>query len=566
MSNKPQLRYKHYAYPPDHDRSFRIAQPKNHLGQEILKIGFKSNHKTERYRDDYYLEVNQNKLIITDRDGKIVPKHIAHDILTTDKIIDPDLRTKMFNYILATKRLHTIGDDSGWRGAAIAISEQGEAYIGVNTVTQDGYFKDCAETNAVNAMASDADIYPHNKKSHAKPQPELPKLSAVYVMGGREKGTTGPDDKGLSISCPCGKCTDMLSNIMPDNAMVYTLPIPQNSTLREVEFLDHQKISTIDDLRNYNANRSGASRGWATPIHYLAKNQHVTLEDKTALKTQAHRLRKKLSVSPHDIELLGPELAPETLRSQYQQPSNIVLSIAHEHDTLQVNADAKDGSAIPQEKLSLVAKTVENILRNRESIPELDIANNLDEASKFKAINRFLTTRIEETIANRVAAAYAEDAQKNMHNYSRTDDALRDIGPVSCVVIQLTDGTFYTGTKAVSAWDKSGPNAEVNALSAAMKKLATESVKDVWVMEYDPQNIENGILRTSPKEGVERILKRLKNGSSLDFHFIPFNDGSEQSAKIAQSLTQHMSPEDLLPSKFTGSGRGYEFGRGTTGR
>ena len=371
-------------------------------------------------------------------------------------------------------------------------------------------------------------------------------------MGGRETGTNNSKDPGSYVSCPCGKCTDMLSEMMDEDSPVYTLPVPHANVLRPLSIVTENDAKTVDDLDPMK------EQAWRTPISYLNNNRHIPLSDKALSEAGITALEKKMDITPQNAADLSRETPDSVLEGLLKTPSTIVMNVVREAGKITLEMQDKGLTDPLARRAAVAAQAVENILKNRISIPELDAATKQGEEAQFEAINHYMVEHIEDAVANRIQAAY----EKNPQKYNNAKDALHDIDNVTCVVIQLSDGSFYSGMEATGKFDKASPAAEVTALSSAMAKLGKESVQNVWVMEYDNHNIKQGVMETSAKEGVERILKRLKGGTSLDFHFVPFNDGSDQSAQVAQSLTQHFSPGELFPGLFTGNNNAQASGTG----
>ena len=226
MANEISLSYRRYQV--DADAPYTpIEGGRDVHGRPVLRVSVRGSDNKE-----YQLMLSQQTIAVLDhKTGKPVSDEKSKEILLGETIITEETRTSIFNYFLAHKRQQTSGD-GGIRAAAIVVSDDGHAFVGVNTVTQNTYFKDCAETNAVNAMVMRSDIYPQTEEyGITRAPPDIPKIADVYVMAGREAKTRDPKDQGLHVSCPCGKCTDMLDKMMVEDGTVHSLPIPNQKAL-----------------------------------------------------------------------------------------------------------------------------------------------------------------------------------------------------------------------------------------------------------------------------------------------------------------------------------------------
>jgi hypothetical protein len=374
-------------------------------------------------------------------------------------------------------------------------------FLGINTERRGSdYFKDCAEQNMVNAATISMaqrlgeDAYSLNT---------IPmQLEAIAISGYRPADANNP---AITATCPCGKCTDMLAKVMKATGEVYVLPhLPPR-----VEPTINQSAITISGVNK--------TEIWDTTISGLNRNRCVTLnETDAALQRdgQEHTVSNasRLSVKQH-VEI---------------------------DDVTQRWLD----------KASEKAK--ENLLSGRVSVPELDAAYDKDGEADNSLINRFMQRKIESTLVNRLVG------QRFQGDLPKAKEFLESpkFSHIRCVVLRMDDGTMHYGMESDTPADNAAPNAEVSALTRALEGTGTHGVREIWAMELNPPKTNVGIMQTSPKEGLERLLKRRSRELPIDkitFHFMPINDGNLSKEAVDELCNRHSyTAETLYPGLFTG--------------
>jgi len=471
---------------------------------------------------EFFFHVRSNRIVVSTKP----PGEPWH------KKLNPQEQMDIFQYILAEYRLRSEGDNK-WKGAAIGVTggEHPQLYIGMNTKRQDPFHKDCAESNVVNNV----EVIDSLAERDAPQGGEFSaRLTQMYIMGGREpKG----NDSGSLINCPCGKCTDILKNHMPSGSNVFALPIPQQEQLQKLEVVSsgnetYQKFGAIETLV-----KSGKPVAWQTTIDHLNENKVITLDGKTvaAQRDALTGLADRISILPQARAEKALGFSLEEFQKREGKAKSFIEKM------FQPVAD------LPKE-VAIALKAAENILFARNSIAQIDVEGGTD---TLQAVNHYMVNQIETTIANRVASENlpAEKVGKG----ESLDAKGRKISRVRCVVIQLSDGTFHSGVDVDSGFDNATPQAEMNAITHALPNLVKAKVAQVWAMEFDPKNIETKVMETSPKEGLERILKRAASPSALKLTFIPFNGGESQDlAKVSGSI-KPFGISDIFPSSFAGN-------------
>jgi len=416
-------------------------------------------------------------------------------------------RLGLFRVIMAEYREHSFGD-GGYKGAAIGISEDNRIFIGLNTKRQHPYFKDCAEQNMLNAV-TDAISFSSMKNDDAALPSSPPKLKEVYMMGGAEPSGTSA---GLAISCPCGKCVDMLADAMTsETSPVYVLPIPKEPLPDTVRDPFPFKIKTASDaslLKDINHDKDI----WCVPIGYLNQHREVEISSKAA-------------------------------KSYVQGVKTLMGKLTNEQPELPFDDKTAD----------LAVRIVKNADAQCKSISDLHHVS--EEGVSLKNVNQFMHGRIEEAVESRWRKFNHDNPNVDKKTFMEKIDVVR------VAVVQLQDGTLRYGMDVDSAFDNAMPHAEVTAVNSAVEILAEHRVQNVWVMEMRPEDvarIEEGgrkpIMHTSPKEGIERIAKR--GTRDLQFHYIPFNDGTlnekELSEKQLGDMTKRYYTHEIFPSNFNG--------------
>lgn len=538
-------------------------------------------------------------------------------------------KLRVFALILDEYRKHSIGDEYGYRGAALGIAN-GQIFLGANTANgqlASPYFKDCAEQNMVNA-ASDLIAYQKVKKDgwDTQKRPEAPKFEAVYMMG-------GVDQNRIPVSCPCGKCTDMLAKNMAKGGAVYTLPIltPEmfrqldnnadvqhylscNNTannLGEVNFApvlsaaetakpqaqivlaeptpppsnltskEQKKFAAKQARMAARANERREERSeaavpakpyvvWKTSIDHLNADREVT--DNALPQVQRDGLKELL----RQAEKIGG-LREEAAEVSYDKAINAQRGSLYEvanmrqlfHAIVAPIGTVLERSGLRKRAQEIlgnmrgasVKAAAENQFLERRSIAELD-AQTVDGEVPLGAINQYMLKELRHALADRIRAAEEKDGDIHVgKTWLRAS-----IPQLRCVVVQLNDGTFASAMEASGAFDTALPHAEVAAVAQVAASLGRARILHTWVMEVNPDAIKRGVLPTSPKEGIERIVKRGvlpnpvaedyadggKASKGVDFTFIPLNDGKLSEKELADVVKPYEA-QNIFPALFLGS-------------
>jgi hypothetical protein len=481
-------------------------------------------------RDDhspaFFFHVRSNRIVVSTQ-----PKGEPW----SEKLTEQE-QTDIFQFILAEFRQRSEGDNR-WKGAAIGITggDKPQIFIGMNTKRQDPFHKDCAESNVINNV----EILDNLEEDQGKSTPFTAKLTRMYVMGGREAKS---GDKGSPINCPCGKCTDILRSHMPKGSEIMVLPIPS----KEGEPLKKLKIvsSSSPEFEEFgNVEKTvidGQPIAWKTTIDHLDKHHFITL-DKDTVAAQRDAVK---GLAGH-ISILPQERAEKALGFSLKEFQS------REGKAKTFLAQILDPVAEIPREISKALKAAENILFARNSIAEIDVDAGGDEAKTLASVNRYMVQQIESTLANRVEAKGLNAAK--IGTGEAADAKGNKVACARCVVIRLSDGTFHSGVEIDSDFDKATPNAEMNALTHAIPNLVRANVEQVWVMEFDPKDIEHKVMETSSKEGLERILKRTTSPEALKVTFIPFNGGEEKDLARVQGSIKPFGINQIFPSNFAGN-------------
>ncbi|MFZ4125916.1 MAG: hypothetical protein ACOYJ2_07615 [Rickettsiales bacterium] len=472
-----------------------------------------------------------------------------------NSVMSEETRVKVFATILAEYRKRSIGDNN-FKAAAIGIIEDlpGEfrIFIGTNTVNQDDYFKDCAEQNMYNA-ATDHMVHRAMRQSvstdllpTAKLKP--PKLVALYVMGGKEKAPNKPDATEIIRACPCGKCTDMLGKVMPQDAPIYTLPISLGE--KTVNAPNAIRI----DSESLTIDKVAPDKIWKTKAGNLNAHRNIPVDDDEK-NAQLEGLEAALNYSAtHTKDREGDALNGVVVKEgAFQSFTPLAVIVGSTLNRLGDFVQANDSKKMQVlERFGKVAyKAAENVLLGRKSIPELDIAQT-NHGIDLSAINQFMVEKINDVAASRLRSSGISPDDRDAFE--------AEIKSIRCCVVRLKNGTFHYAIEAKTAQDNATPNAEVGAVMAAMEKLTEAKIQDVWVMEMNPRDIRAGAqTQTSPKEGIERLVKRgVSNGSgNMLFHYLPFNDGSLAEPDL-QKMTDNFTVDQIYPGGFRGTKSGGE--------
>jgi cytidine deaminase len=482
-------------------------------------------------------------------DGKELRFHLKkHSIRVDPPIIDkkswydytPEQdRLKVISAILSEYRKRSLGD-YGYLGAAIGVTEDNKIFIGINTKNQEEYFKDCAEQNMLNA-ATDQVVHQAVREGKKKPD-KPPKMRAVYMMGGREEGTRGPKDEGLLISCPCGKCTDMLSKVMAENAEIFAIPITYNENTADIRIRNGDNSDMTQVLKG---------EVWKTTIGRLNADRDIDLEltrkgEKT-ISIQRDGLKKALKYAASKIGYKDTDVFDGMRVNQPGLPAPLAIILGATVQPMTDLIEASDQKIKELQRFGEVAlKAAENAITGRKSIPELDLAAKGNECD-LEPINRFMVEHIKDTVASRLRSSGLSPKDKGWEEAFE-----QQITAVRCCVVRLDNGTFHYAIEAQTEQDNAAPNAEVSAITSAMEKLTEYRIRNVWVMEMRPKDIEKGHMHTSPKEGIERLVKRGTKVGELTFNYIPFNDGNLEERRLKDYVKPYKMNE-IFPAAFKGN-------------
>ncbi len=488
----------------------------------------------------HHIEVVQNKTRTIDENGQpIKVKSKGSDWFDT---MTDEEKTKLFAVIADQYRTRSLGDN-GFRGAAIGVvpkKEKGQSrlFIGTNTTRWAlPYFKDCAEQNMVNA-ATDRLAFEENKTSKDNNQPpKSPNFKAIYVMQG-----ISPDK--VPIACPCGKCIDMLANVVEGaNTPIITIPLLPKA-LKEKLDGSHSFDVAIDSksktLKEFQAKpKSSDITAWQTTMGNLNAEREIVVagDERTPLQNARDKMiraafQRNKKTTPQreeaNLNLLGGKANQSpferflaTIQQDFNQASDALRKLLGE-------------------KRPVIEKATENILRERESEAALDCARGADGTLDLHIINKFLSQKIIDTLADR-CKDFSYNVKENRQTWVNNH-----ITSIRCVAIEMDDGSFRYATQAQTAFDNAMPNAEAVALENAVSILGQHGVRHVYAMELNPADIKAGIIRTSPKEGIERLAKRA-SAQGLDFTYFPPNDGT---APPQNPITRSL--EQLYPSGHIG--------------
>lgn len=549
------------------DYSGNRAEDKNDLRLEI------HSHSTNR---DFEFVVRRNSVEVTCKQAKNKRKKEPED--DWRKALKEEEKLRVISLILDEYRKHSIGDEHGYRGAVLGVSESGDIFLGANTATEQitsPYLKECAEQNMVSA-ASDLVAYKQVKTKGWEnfDRPKAPIFESLYMMG-------GVNEEQVPVSCPCGKCTDMLAKNMKKEAKVYTLPILNQATFDYLNStgtqtlgvdIDVNRSDTLQEVRGQVTRKTTDVRPltpypvWQTTIQHLNNEREIDL---TKLDEKIAGIQRagyaKLCADAKEITGLREEVLAEQHKGAMADTrigSTLKLFQSFMSDLFAKSHRLSKGAGqllgLDLGEKNPIAMAAANQFVGRRSIAELDAAA-AGGASDIVAINEFMLSEIRHTLADRILM---DPDKKGMWVKS----IQKAVPHIRCVVIQLDDGTFYHAVECAGKYDASLPNAEVSAVVQALPSLGRCHIKDVWVMEMNGVAANKGVLMTSPKEGAERIIKR-SDETKLQFHFIPLNSGQIMTAETAkgekifrkmtsqeiEDITINRSAAEVMPALFKGS-------------
>lgn len=467
---------------------------------------------------DYTFELRRNRV-------KVTPKEPNWNQTLTEQE-----KLQLFRAVLDDYRLRAIGD-SGFKLAAIGITDDNDIYIATNTERLSSpYFRQCAELNMVTAVTQNQ-VYKQLRSGTEKPT--APHLKALYLLGGKDGGGV---ERPL---CPCGNCTDMLSHVMEPNAPIYLFPMKMNG-----------KKDVVNDTAESVADVAPGEI-WKTNTGSLNAYREIPLKSTVAEAQRAgfRQLIRQTKLPSEKAKVLADKML-SAANDDGGKLTNVQGLIGYLLDPKHLLSMPKDLMLEAQHAVDVMLKSAENALLQRTSVPELDVAFTNNRPS-LTALNSFMVEKIQGTFADRVRGMKGEqldpETLKNLVN--------EKVGAIRCVVIRLEDGTFRYAVEARTKLDNASPCAEMSALANASDRLGTTGVRDVWAMEMCPEDIVHGMMHTSTKEGAERLYKRRPQVGSneLQFHFIPFNSGRFVDDRKVRDMITDVPASKLFPSLFEGT-------------
>ena len=470
-------------------------------------------------------------------------------------IISEKEKAAIFMNILDYYRARSEGD-KGIKAAAIGVFKDPETgktrlFIGMNTKRQHPYFKDCAELNMMNAATH---ALSHAVRRNGNGEFSKPSPLEVHMMGG-SSSEEALSENASSIICPCGKCIDMFAYSTTPDAKFYTYPVPRETiedhsshTTFPYEIVEKEEASHIGEI-------DPKTQIWRVPFDHLNKDRALTAAETTAalqvkgLEAALEHIKNTPPPTPPAIALTEEGYNKlQKLRGTDEPPTpdaNLLFA------QLALAMGRKDLVEIPEKSadevknyLAVITQATKNAANRVSSIPALDVARAADGSIDLESVNKVMVEKILATMASRLRGNAIDPAQEQ----GWQETFLEQLGTVRCAVIELENGTFHFGLEVQGALDNSMPNAEVNALMTALEALGDNKVKQVFVMEMNPAEISRPnhpvsrpTLHTSPKEGIERILKRSLQG--VPFHFLPFNAGALTNVALAEVVRTYTPPE-----------------------
>jgi len=467
------------------------------------------------------------------------------------RILEQSEKLQIFNAILRKYRERSMGDGD-MKIAALGVTEDGDIYIATNTERLSSpYFRQCAELNMVTSLTQN-DVYDQLKKDPTKITPHEPKLTELYMLGGKDAKPDAPN------ICPCGNCTDMLTRVMssPD-APIYVLPMsPTDDTLT----IAHAENVSSPEL---------IGKVWKTNIEQLNAKRVINLAPQAA-ETQKAGFRQLLLRSGKLPEERAKELTDAMIKNiqddtEAPKVHNMgdLVKLLLNPLTIGMAIKALPSSIVAETEQALrhMLKTAENALTQRQSVAALDLTARGDSGVDMSELNHFMVGEIQRTFGDRLRGFGLKDASKD----DIREAVENKIYTIRCVVVRLDDGTFRTSVESQSDIDNAYPCGEVSTIMEAANKLGTQGVREVWAMEMNPKDIAKGIMHTSSKEGAERIIKRrTRSTDQVQFHFIPFNSGEIADDRRIEKITTHASARELFPSYYLGNNiqdRAVAFGK-----
>jgi cytidine deaminase len=422
-----------------------------------------------------------------------------------DEALNETERLAIFNEILAEYRERSLGDEN-FKLAALGITEQGRIYISENTEQLSSDFnRQCAEQNMV-TISTQRDVYDQiMRRVRTGEDPKAfkqqnPKYRAIYLMGGRL-----PE---IPIACPCGNCTDLLAKVMLPDSNIWILPV--NDGKRELTINDN--VQMAKELK--------PGEAWKTSIAHLNRDREIPLDKKVA-----GRMRDEMKQALNGVREWSVRNAEENPNIAMGQP---IFDLQKMADVIRLKR-MKSVEMVDHGKLKTYL----------HDMVMVTLANRLEEIAKRRGLPDLAQMSDEQ-----IEALAATDALKT----------------VRCVVVQRDDGSLSAAVDVKSSLDKAAPDAEISAIAGLRSKLGSQGIRQAWAMEFDMANAREGIVRTSSKAAVERLIKvpSVITGR-VDFGFFPFDTQPMEHKKAAEQSINRTG-EQLSPGYYTGKTRAQSHG------
>jgi hypothetical protein len=303
----------------------------------------------------------------------------------------------------------------------------------------------------------------------------------------------------------------------------------------------NNSASILADIKDPNAGSTIES--WHVPLSHINRHRTISLSAETAAAQQSGY--KTLIHETSDVQNLPENQANKNLKQLANGASsdNLLTRLGKRLEQfLKPMGEALGFSFFPA-----AAHAAQNVVLHRHSEAELDGAVKADGTIDLTKINQFMVTQIQDAVADRL---HSREETAKMSEQQKGAWIKNNINYVRCAAIQLDDGTFHYALQAEGKLDNAMPNAEVAALENAVSALGRYGVRHAWVMEMNPADILAGkIMRTSPKEGLERLSKR-QSKDGLNLTYLPFNNGSAEA--INQLAPKAFSIDAVYPAGHRG--------------
>lgn len=314
----------------------------------------------------------------------------------------------------------------------------------------------------------------------------------------------GKEDQLL---CPCGKCMDTLSKASKPDAKITMFPVNNGSLPIEL----NTSANSLSELI--------PGQSWQTTISHFMP--YTTLPLSTKARAFGEEGWKQLTGgNPLVTQPLGHDEIKRIQRTKSRK-----LSPGDQHIRKIMDRAATNAA-----------------MRSINGEPELDVNHSPE------AINNFLVERITRAYHACQPAKIPGQREAEM---------------VRCAVVRLADGSFHSATEIEGINENAVPYAEVTAVAAT--RTVAQPITDLWVMQLNREDIAQGIMRTSPKEALERVYKRRPASEehvadnegksikdSVNVHYIPFNTGKLTRDEVGD-ISQEFTIDKLYISQWKGS-------------